>query len=432
MQLQKDPDGVERYEVVEFFSRSLIERERNYSVSEKEFLAIVSCSEKWRNYLWQEYQVITDHKPLLSMSLTEKARLQRWALRLTPYNFNIVWWPGEEMKVADTLSRDPRFESGSRIDATGMRCTIKTVEGFVPQNGNDVQSDCNYDSCTAETFDLEEIDFDISQRNNKSVQTLNREPSHSDYVRSLDLNPTDGKPLTVNMVTINQKEDKMEMNLMNVHIERQANLMEANGQALLDNLAEIMSHDIKVEDVLRPGSPSFLSEQQADPTLNKIREELLKNHKSSYEICKVSDLLMRKNSQGGRTVVVPDQMENNILWLNHEHPLAGHPSSKKMIPNIQKTFYLRGLRKKCKQWVKQCQCSRAKAKLRKKAGLTLTRAIPLIFSYLIIDVVGPFPRTRHGNTYWLTMIDAFSKDLELVALKSREAMFAGEAAHEHC
>ena len=107
MQLQKDPDGVERYEVVEFFSRSLIERERNYSVSEKEFLAIVSCSEKWRNYLWQEYQVITDHKPLLSMSLTEKARLQRWALRLTPYNFNIVWWPGEEMKVADTLIGSP-------------------------------------------------------------------------------------------------------------------------------------------------------------------------------------------------------------------------------------------------------------------------------------------------------------------------------------
>jgi hypothetical protein len=105
------PGEPERFEVVEYYSRSLLERERNYTVSEKEFLAIVCCSERWRHYLWKEFQIVTDHKPLLSISLTEKARLQRWALRLTRFNFQINWLPGKLMVVADTLSRDPGLET---------------------------------------------------------------------------------------------------------------------------------------------------------------------------------------------------------------------------------------------------------------------------------------------------------------------------------
>ena len=118
-------------------------------------------------------------------------------------------------------------------------------------------------------------------------------------------------------------------------------------------------------------------------------------------------------------IVVPEQTETNLLWLYHEHPLAGHASADKLIKNISQTFYLRQIRKKAKKWVQNCQCMRAKARMRKKAGLTLARPIPRLFAYLNIDLVGEFPRSRRGNIYWLTLVDAFSKDLELVAVKSK-------------
>lgn len=59
--------------------------------------------------------------------------------------------------------------------------------------------------------------------------------------------------------------------------------------------------------------------------------------------------------------------------------------------------------------------------MRRKAGLTLSRPIPRLFAYLIIDLVVDFPRSRRGNIHWLTMVDAFSKDLELVPLKNKTA-----------
>ena len=120
MQLQTiteptDNSTRQEWRVVEYYSRSLIERERHYTVTEKEFLAIVSCVEKWKHFLWQPFRVITDHKPLLAMSLTEKARLLRWALRLTPYSFELAWAPGEQMVLAYALSR-PRV--GTRYVCT--------------------------------------------------------------------------------------------------------------------------------------------------------------------------------------------------------------------------------------------------------------------------------------------------------------------------
>jgi hypothetical protein len=139
---------------------------------------------------------------------------------------------------------------------------------------------------------------------------------------------------------------------------------------------------------------------------------------------------MWASPEGALKIVVPTQMEDSIMWLHHEHPLAGHPGANKMAEAIRTTFYFKHLKKKCKKWTNNCQCKRAKARMRNKAGLTLTRPIPQIFAWLIIDIVGPFPRSRNGKVFWLTMIDAFSKDLELVALGAKTAEGVAKAILE--
>ena len=93
---------------VSFAGRSLTDVERRYSQTEKEALAVVWACAKYHLYLYGRlFDLITDHKPLefiYSMKSKPSARLERWVLRLQPYEYNIMYAPGHT-NIADALSR---------------------------------------------------------------------------------------------------------------------------------------------------------------------------------------------------------------------------------------------------------------------------------------------------------------------------------------
>ena len=92
---------------IAFASKKLLPREKNYSVIEKECLAIVWSVEKFRRYLFgAEFILETDHEPLryLQTAKTLNPRIMRWALKLQPYQFRIVAIRGRDNVGADCLS----------------------------------------------------------------------------------------------------------------------------------------------------------------------------------------------------------------------------------------------------------------------------------------------------------------------------------------
>jgi hypothetical protein len=97
--------------VVEYASRAMTQTEMQYAQIEKEQLAILFAVERWHTYLYAKrgITVETDHKPLLAIHKKSLAaapkRLQRMLLRLQRYDFKLVYRPGNEMLLADTLSR---------------------------------------------------------------------------------------------------------------------------------------------------------------------------------------------------------------------------------------------------------------------------------------------------------------------------------------
>ena len=75
---------------IAYASRKLVSREKNYSVIEKECMAIIWAIEKFRKYLFgTEFLLETDHKPLsfLQSAKVLNPRIMRWALKLQPYRF---------------------------------------------------------------------------------------------------------------------------------------------------------------------------------------------------------------------------------------------------------------------------------------------------------------------------------------------------------
>ena len=93
---------------VAYASKNLSNREKGYSVIEKECLALLWAVKKFHMYLYgKEFTLETDHQPLVYLRKSKMAngRLMRWSLALQPYQFRIVAIKGSENKMADYLSR---------------------------------------------------------------------------------------------------------------------------------------------------------------------------------------------------------------------------------------------------------------------------------------------------------------------------------------
>ena len=108
---------------IAYASRSLAPAEKKYAQVEKEALAIVFGIKKFHHYLFgREFTVLSDHQPLQHIFSASRpvptmasARIQRWALTLSAYKFQIRYKPGKDHANADGLSRLPLSESPASV-----------------------------------------------------------------------------------------------------------------------------------------------------------------------------------------------------------------------------------------------------------------------------------------------------------------------------
>ena len=107
------PDGTER--PIAYASKTLSSAERKYSQIEREALSLIFGVKKFHNYLYgRTFLLVTDHKPLLTIFGPKKCipvmaanRLQRWAIILAAYTYDIQYKPTAKHGNADILSRLP-------------------------------------------------------------------------------------------------------------------------------------------------------------------------------------------------------------------------------------------------------------------------------------------------------------------------------------
>ncbi|XP_030578703.1 uncharacterized protein K02A2.6-like [Archocentrus centrarchus] len=95
---------------VAFASRALTKTEQGYAQIEKEFLAMVFGLEKFHQYTYgHKVTVQSDHKPLETIVrkplLSAPKRLQGMMLRIQKYDTEVLYVPGRDLVLADTLSR---------------------------------------------------------------------------------------------------------------------------------------------------------------------------------------------------------------------------------------------------------------------------------------------------------------------------------------
>ena len=116
------PDGSEK--PIGYASRTLNKAERNYSQLEKEGLSCVFGIKRFYSYLFgHPFELVTDHKPLLGLigehkptSPQASARIHRWSLYLSMFEYTLKFRRTTAHANADALSRLPLLETPERVE----------------------------------------------------------------------------------------------------------------------------------------------------------------------------------------------------------------------------------------------------------------------------------------------------------------------------
>ncbi|VVC41753.1 Ribonuclease H-like domain,Integrase, catalytic core,Reverse transcriptase domain [Cinara cedri] len=155
----KMPDGDER--PISFISRTFMPAENNYSVTDKEALAIFWSVRKLFQYLQnQVFTIRTDHKPLVGILGENKniptmasARFQRWAVFLAGFQYKLEYIKGNDNFTSDLLSRLPIKGDVVAVDSESQSTYMTFIESeYFPINRNTIKLQTNRDKIISKVY----------------------------------------------------------------------------------------------------------------------------------------------------------------------------------------------------------------------------------------------------------------------------------------
>ncbi|MBD2359459.1 DDE-type integrase/transposase/recombinase [Tolypothrix sp. FACHB-123] len=123
---------------VAYHSAKLSPAQRNYTIHDKELLAVISCLKAWSAELRSvaaPFTILTDHKNLEYFThprlLSE--RQARWAETLSLFHYHLRWRPGPLAARPDALSRRPQDRQDDTQLPTSLMHPVTVGKTSIPQ-----------------------------------------------------------------------------------------------------------------------------------------------------------------------------------------------------------------------------------------------------------------------------------------------------------
>lgn len=119
-------------------------------------------------------------------------------------------------------------------------------------------------------------------------------------------------------------------------------------------------------------------------------------------------------------IVLPTVLRQPVLEIAHES-FAGHLGIKKTSEKILTDFYWPGLREDVKNHVNSCHTCQVAGKPNQTIPPYPLHPIAVPsepFQKIVIDIVGPLPKTKKGNQYILTILDPTTRYPEAFPIKN--------------
>ena len=314
--------------VVAYASKSLTKAERNYSVTRKELLAIVTFTNHFRQYLLgREFLLRTDHHSLtwLTNFKDPDGQLARWLEKLAEYNFQIAHRPGRKHSNADSLSRYPDKD---------------VVVNSISSNPA----------------------FTLFAHTPSELRTLQLQDSVISHV-------------------LQAKEDQT-----------------------------LPSQDVTSGYCLRTRR------------LFQMWDQLVVSQGILFRVFYNSD-----NKTATKQLIVPLVLQNQVLEHIHAGAAGGHLGQHKTLQKLKDRFYWPGHYNDVMMWCSTCpSCATRKTPIPKAKAPLSPIPVGSPLQLVAIDLLGPLPKSKNGNSYILVAADYFTKWCEAYPLPNMEAVTVAE------
>jgi transposase InsO family protein len=418
-----------------YWSRSLTTAERNYSTTEKECLAIVWAILQLRPYLEGQHFIIrTDHHSLRwVLNLADaQGRLARWRLRLLEFDYEVHYAPGKGHHGADTMSR---------LKPEDFAPSVKPVATEIP--------------CFAvpDTADPEPIHIELF-RQLQAEDTSCRQLHHSmPYHPSIDLDETgvlgrvlpsgefqvqiphtlqSSTPVTILADPNDFHEDPKLSAREDAHVLRREeykskskpnfrilrNPRSSSTQVAASAEESVLPQALQTDEIIREQGQDLECQEYA----------ALAGAESLFDFDDQGLLVRKAPLDGVRQIVVPAVLRPRLLHLEHFPKVAGHPGTTRMFRSLRRRFFWKGMGADVAETIRQCTtCAKNRVKERKRTSFLKLFPASSPLEYVSMDILGPLPKTDHGNRFLLVITDRFSKLTRTVPLRTITAFNVAKA-----
>lgn len=126
------------------------------------------------------------------------------------------------------------------------------------------------------------------------------------------------------------------------------------------------------------------------------------------------------------------EKQASITRFHRDPILGGHCGQKRLLSKLRSYFFWNNMRKDVAKFLKSChECQVNKAKPKNVEPLRITPSPLKAFDIVIIDTIGPFPKTSSENMYAVTLECELTKYVVTAAMPNKEAKTLVRAIFEN-
>ncbi len=144
-----------------------------------------------------------------------------------------------------------------------------------------------------------------------------------------------------------------------------------------------------------------------------LPEGIIKYFTKNYQVVE-GTLYYKKEDGTYLKVIYKDEDKKDIINRAHE---VGHEGAEKTTQRILNSYYWPGIWNDVRMWTKSCRkCQLCRPKPLPNNTEDNITPIERPFVRVGLDIVGPLPITKQGNSYIITLVDYFTKWVEAKAV----------------
>lgn len=429
--LQKHEDGEHP---IAYASKSLLSHERKWCATELEAAAIIWALEVFRPYIYKVKVLIrTDHAPLsyIYKSSDKCARLQRWALRLREFNFEIQYRSGAQQKHVDCLSRDPLpvpdNPEGIILDEFPERTVLALRAWQVARAPRVSFDETDYWKRIRGQLQVEVMWWNKQRRVYSILNDLRvKEPRIKELpaiAYNLRCNPV-SRIMSHEFVSEDEMDDGEEFGVEDAWGKEE------------DNHPLFGGRDIPLPP--KVAAQTMLKLQQEDQfcktllnLVTKPREEWppkLQKLKAQFVIAE--EILCVSFPGEELRIVVPMVARDSIVHAHHLSYYSGHFGIHKTYLRVRRRYWWPKLKKFVRHFLRSCTlCMSYAPSGQRPRWLNLPIGSP--FEVIAMDIWGKLPTTEEGNKYVLVIIDHHTRWVELAPIGNPTAEVIADNLFTH-